>query len=52
MRAHVTVRVKCRVRVGDMVRFQEWVLVRIRVRVSVRSQEAPGAECTAVHFSP
>ena len=44
-------RVKCRVRVQDRIRFQLRVLVRITFRVRIRSQEAPGAESTAVQLS-
>ena len=46
--------VKCRVRIQDRIRFQLKVLVRItfRVRVGIRSQEAPGTESTAVQLSP
>ena len=43
------VRVKCMVRVRDWVRF--WLVVLVRVRVTVRSQEAPGTELTAVWLS-
>ena len=46
-------RVKCRVRVPDRIKFQLRVLVRIMfwVKVRIRSQEAPGAESTAVQLS-
>ena len=43
------VRVKCTVRVRDWVRF--WLAVLVGVRVTVRSQEAPGTEPTAVWLS-
>ena len=43
------VRVKCMVRVRDWVRF--WLVVLVGVRVTVRSQEAPGTEPTAVWLS-
>ena len=44
--------VKCRVRNQDRVTFRFRILVRVRFSVSVRSQEAPGTEPTAVQLSP
>ena len=41
VRSHVKVRFKCRVRVGDRVRFLLSVLVKFRVRISVCSQDIP-----------
>ena len=52
MRAHVTLRLNCRVRVQGLLRFRWRVPVRGRVRVRVRTQEAPGTEPTAVQWSP
>ena len=46
MRAHETVQLHCRVSFRDRIRF--W----LRVLVSVRSQQAPGAEATAVQLTP
>ena len=48
----MTVWVSCRVRIRDWVRFRLRVLVRGRVKVKVRYKEAPGAEPTAVEWSP
>ena len=52
MRAHATGRLKWRVSARDWLRFWWSVLVRGRVRVRIRSQEAPSAEPTGGQWCP
>ena len=52
MRPHVTKSLKCSFMFRDRLRFQWRVPVWSRVKVRVRSQEAPGAEPRAEQLSP
>ena len=50
MRGYAKVLVECIDRVEDRVRFRLRAVLKVRIRVMVRSQDAPGAEPTAVQL--
>lgn len=52
MRAHVTVRVKCSIRVRDRVKIRLSFLVRVNVRVRVSSHLSTGTDPTVEELSP